>query len=185
MKIIVVRKCGHTENALVRAGWRDGADRVIPAALAFEQSRECRQCRDYPSPDDVLAVTAAVKTETPPPSPERIAHVAWAISELYRGREVKLSVWHPTPAPEGGFVNGADLKPLTVASMAPHPGEGTHSGVARHLQDASPEALARHLLKGAGWWREHRFFEQLAAAYEAALGSIDPSTICGPCGNER
>jgi hypothetical protein len=144
--------------------------------LAFEQSRDCRQCRNYPSPDDVLAavvVTAAVKPETPPPSPDRIAHVAWAISELYRGREVKLSVWHPTPAPEGGFMNGADLKPLAVASMAPHPGEGTQFGVARYMQDASPEALARHLLKGAGWWRTHRFFERLAAAHEAALESIN------------
>ena len=84
-----------------------------------------------------------------------------------------MSVWHQTPAPEGGFMNGADLKPLTVASMATHPGEGTHSGVARYMQDASPEALARHLLKGAGWGRADRFFDRLAAAHEAALGSIN------------
>ena len=171
MKIIVARKCGHTENAIVRAGWRDGADRVNAVALEYEQARDCRQCRNYPAPDDVLtavAVLAAKNPETPPP---RIAHVAWAITELYSGREIKLSEWHPTPAPEGGFMNGHDLKPLTVSSMAPHHDEGVQFGVARYLQDASPEALARYLLKGAGWWRTHRFFERLGAAYEAALGS--------------
>lgn len=172
----IIRKCSHIENASVRAGWCDGMDKVYPEALLFEEGRDCRQCRVYPSYTDLVKIITDTVTTLSHPSivvsPDRIAQIAWAIGELYAGREVQLAVWRRTPAPEGGFINGTNLTPMTIASLTPYKGESTQHGVARYLGDASPEALARYLLRGAHWYRNNRFFDRLADAFKSA--SIHP-----------